>query len=136
MLNIIIGEKGTGKTKKLIEWVHQAEEKTDGSVVFINKGDRHIFDVSHKVRLVDTDEFNVVTYASLYGLICGMISQNYDIKHIFVDSITKIAGADLDILAQFLDEINVISDKFGVEIVIIISLAEGDAPEGVKKYIK
>ncbi|MGM9551736.1 MAG: ATP-binding protein [Clostridia bacterium] len=136
MLNIIIGEKGTGKTKKLIDSIHQAEATTNGSVVFINKGDRHIFDVSHKVRLVNTAEFNVDTYASLYGMVCGMISQNYDIKHIFVDSVTKIAGDDLAMLEKFLDEVNVISEKMECEVVIFISLAADKAPAGVMKYAK
>ncbi len=136
MLNILIGEKGTGKTKKLIDMVHQAEENTNGSVVFINKGDRHIFDVSHRVRLVDTKEFDVDTYASLYGLICGMISQNYDIKHIYIDSITKIAGDDLAALEIFLDEADKLSKKFDVEIVIIISMNAASAPAGVTKFVK
>lgn len=136
MLNILIGEKGTGKTKKLIDMVHQAEAATTGSVVFINKGDRHIFDVSHRVRLVDTKEFDVDTYRSLYGLICGMISQNYDIKNIFIDSITKIAGEDLDALEVFLDELDKLSAKFDVEIVIIISMAAEAAPAGVTKFVK
>ena len=135
MLNVIIGEKGTGKTKKLIDQVHEAEKNTTGSVVFINKGDRHIFDVSHRVRLVDTKEFDVDTYRSLYGLVCGMISQNYDIKDIFIDSITKIAGDDMDLLVQFLDETAAIAKKFDINIVIIISLAVADAPEGVMKYV-
>lgn len=134
MLNVIIGEKGTGKTKKLIDWVHQAEEKTDGSVVLINKGDRHVFDVTHRVRLVNTDEFNVNTYNSLYGMVCGMISQNYDIKHIFIDSVTKIAGGE-ELLVQFLDEVNAVTDKLGIEVVVVISMAEDNAPDGVKKYI-
>lgn len=136
MLNIIIGEKGTGKTKKLIDSIHAAEASTNGSVVFINKGDRHMFDISHKVRLVNTEEFNVVTYNSLYGMVCGMISQNYDIKHIFIDSITKIAGNDDALLVQFLDEVNAVTDKLGIEVVIFISMSEADAPEGVKKYVK
>ncbi len=136
MLNILIGEKGTGKTKKLIDMVHQAEENTNGSVVFINKGDRHIFDVSHRVRLVDTKEFDVDTYASLYGLICGMISQNYDIKHIYIDSITKIAGDDLAALELFLDETDKLAQKFDVEIVIIISMNAASAPAGVTKFVK
>ncbi len=136
MLNILIGEKGTGKTKKLIDMVHHAEENTDGSVVFINKGDRHIFDVSHRVRLVDTKEFDVDTYASLYGLVCGMISQNYDIKHIYIDSITKIAGDDLAALELFLDEADKLSKKFDVEIVIIISMNAASAPAGVTKFVK
>lgn len=135
MLNVIIGEKGTGKTKKLIDWVHQAEEKTDGSVVLINKGDRHVFDVTHRVRLVNTDEFNVNTYNSLYGMVCGMISQNYDIKHIFIDSVTKIAGGT-ELLTQFLDEVNAVTDKLGIEVVVVISMAEDAAPDGVKKYVK
>lgn len=136
MLNIIIGEKGTGKTKKLIEQVHQAEETTSGSVVFINKGDRHIFDVSHRVRLVDTKEFDVDTYRSLYGLICGMISQNYDIADIFIDSITKIAGEDFEMLEKFLGEVDAIAEKFNVTVVIIISMNPADAPAGIMKYVK
>lgn len=136
MLNIIIGEKGTGKTKKLIDLVHQAEARTTGSVVFINKGDRHIFDVSHRVRLVDTKEFDVDTYNSLYGFICGMISQNYDIADIFIDSVTKIAGDDLATLELFLDEVNAVAEKFNIDVVIIISMAEEAAPAGVKKYVK
>lgn len=136
MLNIIIGEKGTGKTKKLIDLVHQAEARTTGSVVFINKGDRHIFDVSHRVRLVDTKEFDVDTYNSLYGFICGMISQNYDIADIFIDSVTKIAGDDLATLELFLDEVNAVAEKFNIDVVIIISMAEDAAPAGVKKYVK
>lgn len=135
MLNVIIGEKGTGKTKKLIDRVHQAEEKTDGSVVLINKGDRHVFDVTHRVRLVNTDEFNVNTYNSLYGMVCGMISQNYDIKHIFIDSVTKIAEGD-ELLEQFLDEVNAVTDKLGIEVVVVISMDEAAAPAGVKKYVK
>ncbi len=134
MLKVIIGEKGTGKTKKLIDLVHQAEEQTNGSVVFINKGDRHIFDVSYRIRLVDTKEFDVATYASLYGLVCGMISQNYDIKNIFIDSLTKIAGDNMDEMVGCLDRLDKIAKKFEVEIVIIISMPKADAPEGVLKY--
>ena len=135
MVKVIIGEKGTGKTAKLIDAVNAAEAASDGSIVFVNKGDRHIFDLTHRVRIVDTDEYSVKNYDAFYGFICGILSQNYDIAHIFIDSITKIVNSDLEALAACLDKLNAISDKANAEIVVIVSLKEEDAPEGVKKYI-
>mgnify|MGYP004516994239 FL=1 len=136
MLNVIIGEKGTGKTAKLIDAVHAAEESAAGSVVFINKGKRHLLDLSHKVRLVDTEGYGIGTYNEFYGFLCGMLSQNYDIAHIFVDSITKIVDDDMNEFAKFLDRISKVADENNAEIQIILSMDPENAPEGVKKYVK
>ncbi len=136
MLNVIIGEKGTGKTAKLIEAVHKAEKAATGNVVFVNKGKRHVLDLSHKVRLVDTEEYGVSTYEEFYGFIGGMLSQNYDIAHIFVDSITKIVNDDLVALEKFLDKVEGIAAQNNAEIQIILSLNPADAPEGIRKYVK
>ena len=136
MINVIIGEKGTGKTARLIDAVHSAEQAATGSVVFINKGKRHVLDLSHKVRLVDTEEYGVTTYDEFYGFICGILSQNYDIAHIFVDSITKIVNDDLAALESFLDKVNVVADQNNAEIQIILSMNPADASEGIKKYVK
>ncbi len=135
MIKVIIGEKGTGKTAKLIDAVNAAEAESKGSIVFINKGDRHIFDITHKVRIVDSVDYSISNYDEFYGFICGILSQNYDIANIFVDSITKIVNNDLDALAACLDKINAISEKNGVEIMIIVSLKESDTPDSVKKYL-
>ena len=135
MVKVIIGEKGTGKTAKLIDAVNAAEAASDGSIVFINKGDRHIFDLTHRVRIVDSVEYAIANYDEFYGLICGILSQNYDIKHVFIDSITKIVNKDMDALTACLDKLNAISDKSGAEIVVIVSMSEEAAHEGVKKYI-
>ena len=136
MINVIIGEKGTGKTARLIDAVHSAEQAATGSVVFINKGKRHVLDLSHKVRLVDTEEYGVKTYDEFYGFVCGILSQNYDIAHIFVDSITKIVNDDLAALESFLDKVNVVADQNNAEIQIILSMNPADASEGIKKYVK
>ena len=136
MINVIIGEKGTGKTAKLIEAVHAAEETASGSVVFINKGKRHLLDLSHKVRLVDTEGYSIDSYDEFYGFICGILSQNYDIAHIFVDSITKIVNDNMDEFAKFLDRVNTVADESNAEIQIILSMNPEKAPEGVKKYVK
>ncbi len=136
MINVIIGEKGTGKTAKLIDAVHSAEQAATGSVVFINKGKRHVLDLSHKVRLVDTEEYGVATYDEFFGFVCGILSQNYDIAHIFIDSITKIVSEDMAELEEFLDKVSVIADKNNAEIQIILSMNPADASEGIKKYVK
>lgn len=136
MINVIIGEKGTGKTAKLIDAVHSAEQAATGSVVFINKGKRHVLDLSHKVRLVDTEEYGVATYDEFFGFVCGILSQNYDIAHIFIDSITKIVGEDMAALEKFLDKVSVVADKNNAEIQIILSMNPADASEGIKKYVK
>jgi len=135
MIKVIIGEKGTGKTAKLIEAVHIAEEKATGNVVFINKGKRHVLDLSHKVRLVDTEEYKIENYDEFYGFLCGILSQNYDIAHIFVDSITKIVNDDMQALSKFLESIDKVAEASKAEIQIILSMKPEDAPEGVKKYV-
>ena len=136
MIKVIIGEKGTGKTAKLIEAVHTAEKAATGSVVFVNKGKRHVLDLSHKVRLVDTEEYGITTYDEFFGFIGGILSQNYDIAHIFVDSITKIVNDDLEALEKCLDKLEPIADGNNAEIQIILSLNPANATEGIKKYVK
>ncbi len=134
MVKVIFGEKGTGKTKQLIEAVHNAEKDTNGNVVFINKGDRHVLDLTHNVRLVNTDDFGEMNYDIFFGLVCGMISQNFDIAHIFVDSITKIVLGDYDALEKFLNRLDCISKEFKAEVLITISEKAENLSDGIKKF--
>lgn len=136
MINVIIGEKGTGKTARLIEAVHIAEQAATGSVVFVNKGKRHVLDLSHNVRLVDTEEYALSSYDEFFGFICGILSQNYDIAHIFVDSITKIVGDDMAAFEKFLDKVAPIADASNAEIQIILSMNPADVSERIKKFVK
>ena len=136
MINVIIGEKGTGKTARLIEAVHTAEQAATGSVVFINKGNRHVLDLSHKVRLVNTEEYGISNYDDFYGFVCGILSQNYDIAHIFIDSITKIVNDDIAALEAFLSKISTVAENSNAEIQIILSMNPADASDEIKKYVK
>ncbi|MGN1097513.1 MAG: twitching motility protein PilT [Clostridia bacterium] len=135
MIKVIIGEKGTGKTAKLIDAVNAAEAASKGNIVFINKGDRHIFDLTHKVRIVDTVDYAISDYSEFYGLVCGILSQNYDIANIFIDSITKIVNNDMAALEACLDKLSAVSEKNNVEIMVILSMKEADATDGIKKYL-
>lgn len=94
MIKIVMGLKGTGKTKTLIEAVNNAAEVEHGNVVCIEKGDKLKFDISHKVRLVNSDEFDIKDFDMFYGFLCGLVAGNYDITHIFIDSVMKICGED------------------------------------------
>ena len=134
MLRVILGEKGTGKTKMLLDSVHAAVESEKGNVVFINNGARHILDVSHKIRLVDTSEFSVENYQEFYGLLSGILAQNFDVSYIFVDSITKIAKGSDEELEKFLEKANALCEKFEVQMAMTLSLAAQDASDKIKAF--
>lgn len=135
MINILIGPKGTGKTKVFIDMVNQAKETEKGNVVCITKGDRHTFDISSSIRLVNTDDFEINNIGEFYGLICGMISQNYDITHIFVDSITKITKVTVAEIDTVIPALEKLSEKFSVDFTIAISAQKEEAGENIGKYI-
>lgn len=134
MIRILIGPKGTGKTKTFIEMANQALETEKGNVVCISKGSRHTFDISSNIRLVNTDDFNITSIEAFYGLISGMIAQNYDITHIFIDSITKITNATVEDFARVIPEMEAISEKFNVDFTVAISAEKEGAPAEVLKY--
>lgn len=134
MIRVILGEKGTGKTKMLLDSVHAAVESEKGNVVFINNGSQHITDVSHKIRLVDTSEFSVGTYPEFYGLVSGILAQNYDVSYIFVDSITKIASGTREELEALLEKLSVLCKKFEVQMAMTISMSAADASDKIKAF--
>ncbi|MBP3359374.1 MAG: twitching motility protein PilT [Clostridia bacterium] len=137
MVELIIGKKGTGKTKHLIENVNTAVSVAKGNVVFIsNSNSRNMYDISTKVRMADTSEFDIESYAELLGFICGIVSGNFDITNIFIDGIFKIVGTDnLDHFEEFLNRLDAMSVKFNISFVITVSIDAADAPEYFKKYV-
>ena len=94
MVKVIIGKKGTGKTKILVDMVNTAAESATGNVVCIEKGTKLTYDVKHSVRLIDISAYGVSGYAGVLGFVAGILAANYDIKEIFIDGIIKMGGAD------------------------------------------
>ena len=90
MIKLITGKKGTGKTKILVDMINNAVKDTNGDLICIEKGAKLTYDISYKVRLVDSDRFAIEGYEAFYGFIAGMFAGNYDIKEIFIDGILKI----------------------------------------------
>ena len=135
MVELLIGKKGTGKTKALIEKVNNALTVAKGNVVFIsNAANRNIFDVKSKARMADTSEFEIKSYDEFLGFISGIISRDFDITNIFVDGIFKIVGSDnLDGFESFLNRLETMSQKFEITFVISVSIDSETAPDYLKK---
>ena len=135
MLKLIVGLKGSGKTKNLIELANKAVETSPGHVVCVEKSNKLIFDISHKVRLVDSEMYGVKTAAELYGLICGILATNYDVKDLFVDSSLKICGNDVAAWVEFIGKLDALCTKFEINCVTTSSIDHKDLPEVLEKYV-
>ena len=122
MVKLLIGHKGSGKTKKMVDMANASLEKVNGSVVFINKNHRLMYDLKYRIRVVCMEDFEHVTNIDEYiGFLYGIISQDHDIEIIFIDSILKHADVKLEDLEEFLSRLSNISEKHGPEFVVSIS---------------
>ena len=135
MLKVIIGVKGTGKTKALIALVNEAVEKSHGDVVCIEKGVKLRYDVKYRARLIDTNEYFVDDAQSLYGFVAGILASNHDVTDLFIDSALKIANNDMAGFETFVKEVDELSNKLNVNVVITSSIPAEEASDLVKKYI-
>ena len=134
MVTLILGKKGSGKTKRLIDMCNSAVAASNGNVVFIEKDNNLTYDISHKARLAVAEEYAVKGYDALYGFIAGMCAGNYDITDIFVDSTLKIGGGDLEGLADFIEKLGDLSKKASTNMVLSISADKADIPERIAEY--
>ncbi len=135
MLKLIIGLKGSGKTKHLIELANKAVEVSPGHVVCVEKSNKLIFDVNHKVRLVDTEAYDVKNAAELYGLVCGILATNYDVKDLFIDSSLKICKDEIPAWVEFLGRLEKICEKYEVQCITTSSIDQADLPKELEKYV-
>ena len=135
MLKLIIGVKGTGKTKNLINLVNTAVENSHGDVVCIEKGTKLRYDVKYKARLIDVEEYFVSDTQALYGFVAGILASNHDVTDLFIDSALKICNNDIAAFDNFVEEINTLTAKLNVKVTITSSIPVEEASETVKKYL-
>lgn len=135
MLKLIIGGKGAGKTKQLIELVNSSLDTTNGDVVCIEKGNKLRFDIKYQCRLIEADEFSIENGESLYGFVAGILASNNDVKHLFIDSALKIIGDQIEEFDGLVTKLDKLVNAKGVECVITSSIDFDAASETVNKYI-
>lgn len=135
MLKLMIGVKGTGKTKHLIDLVNKAAAESNGSVVCIEKGNKLTTDIKYTSRLISSEAYFIDDAQSLYGFIAGISASDHDLTDLFIDSALKICNNDLPAFDKFLDELNMLSEKIGFECFVTASLPDEEATDTIKKYL-
>ncbi len=128
MIKIIIGRKGSGKTKLLVDMVNETTKVSLGNVVCIEQGDTLTYSVTHKARLIDADSFGISGYGEYYGMLAGIKSGNHDVTHIFGDATLRIGSRDYEELYTFFERIAKIED---VEFIFTISADKSELPEKI-----
>lgn len=135
MVQLIVGNKGKGKTKFLLEKVNNDVKEAVGSVVYLDKSPKHMYELNNKVRLVDVSDYMIENTDGFLGFVSGIISQDHDLQQMYFDSFLKIAKAEAKDMASVVEKLDKISSKFGVDFVVSVSADEEDLPEAVKSNI-
>ena len=135
MLKLIIGEKGTGKTKILIDLVNTAADASNGNVVCIEKGMKMTYDISHSAKLIDIEEYNINGYGELFGYLSGLCAGNYDITDVFVDGLFKICGRDYNEANAFFDRVAKLAENSKANFTFTVSADMKDLPADMQRYI-
>lgn len=131
MVTLIVGKKGTGKTKKLINLTNDAVESSNGNVVVIEKGSKLTYDVTHKARLIDTEQYSITGYDAFFGFLSGLCAGNYDLTDVLIDSTLKIGGQDFTQFAEFIEKINALAAKTETKFTFLVSADETELPNSL-----
>lgn len=136
MISIILGHKGSGKTKHLISCVNEAVENSKGNVVCVEKETKLTYDVNYRARLIATDDYEVKGYDAFYGFLAGVCAGNHDITDVLVDATLRIGGRDYNELASFLEQIYELSSVNEKDFVFTISADKEELPESIFNFCK
>ena len=136
MVQLIVGKKGKGKTKQLLDKVNSEVKELSGNVVYLDKSTKHMFELNNKVRLIDVREFMVENCSEFMGFLCGIISQDRDLEKMYLDSFLTISGLgdESDILLA-VEKLDKISDAYHVDFVLSVSKDENELPDSLKSKI-
>ncbi len=135
MVEIIAGQKGKGKTKFLLEKVNAAVQAANGNIVYLDKSQKHMYELSNKVRLVNVMDFPITNCSEFMGFICGIVSQDHDLEELYLDSFLTIANMQEDEISHAIEKLDIISEKYHVKIVLSVSMDKEKLPECAKAKV-
>ena len=135
MVQLIVGNKGKGKTKHLLEKVNLQVKETKGNIVYLDKSTKHIYELNNKVRLIDVSQYMITNHDEFTGFICGIVSQDHDLEQMFLDSFLKIACLENEDITPVVDKLEKISQNYGIDFVLSVSMDESELPEALKSKI-
>ena len=135
MIQLIVGNKGKGKTKQLLDKVNADVLTANGNIVYIDKSTKHMFELNNKVRLIDISEFPVENYDQFIGFLLGIVSQDHDLEQVYFDGFLELAKVSENEVENVLSKFVKIADKYNINLVMSISIDEKDIPESLKSAI-
>ena len=135
MVELIVGKKGKGKTKVLLDKVNGAVKEANGSIVYLDKSTKHMYELNNKVRLIDVSRYMIENESEFLGFVCGIISQDHDLEQIYLDSFLKVSKLEDADVTDTLDQLDKIGEKYGISIVVSISLDKEEIPEALQDKI-
>ena len=136
MVQLIVGVKGKGKTKVLLDKVNAQIQTAEGNIVYLDKSTKHMYELNNKIRLIDVSDYMIENADAFLGFILGIVSQDHDLQQMYLDSFLKIShleGADITETIQKLEKV---SEKFKVDFTISVSMEADDVPEAIKSNIE
>ena len=135
MVQLIVGKKGKGKTKCLLDKVNTEVKNVLGSVVFLDKNTKHMYELNNKIRLIVVNDFCISNPDEFIGFVSGIISQDHDLQQMYFDSFLSISCLEGQDITPTVEKLEKLSEKFGVEFVLSLSLDESELPEAVKSKV-
>ena len=135
MVELIVGKEGKGKTKQLLERVNSEIKTASGNIVFLDRNDKHMFELNNKVRLINVAEYDFTNSSEFIGFVCGILSQDHDIEQMYIDAVLKVAKTDKSELTSVVKRLAVIGNKFNVKFTASVTLDASDIDEEIREYI-
>ena len=135
MVQLIVGKKGKRKTKQLLDKVNSEVKDISGSIVYLDKSTKHMYELNNKVRLIDVSRYMIENESEFLGFVCGIISQDHDLEQMYFDSFLKIAALEDKDISAVVEKLERMSDFFQVDFILSVSRDESELPESVKDKI-
>ena len=135
MIQVIAGRKGSGKTKRILDMANKSSQDTKHDIVFIDDDNRYMFDLRHEVRFINASEYQISSDQMFVGLISGIVAQNFDIGHIYVDAFKRLIKSELSDSQWIIERLEMLSQKHSIEFVLSIGEDPADLPEYIAKYV-
>ena len=135
MVQLIVGQKGKGKTKVILDMVNKEIATAEGNIVYLDKGNDHMYELNNKVRLINVKDYGVSNADEFVGFIRGIVSQDHDLEFLYLDGFLKISCVETDRVEEVLTKLDRISDTYGFKIIASISIDEAELPESLKSKV-
>ncbi len=135
MVELIVGKEGKGKTKQLLERVNSEIKTASGNIVFLDRNDKHMFELNNKVRLINVAEYDFTNSSEFIGFVCGILSQDHDIEQMYIDAVLKVAKTDKTELVMVVKKLDSIGKKFNVKFTASVTLDASEIDEEIREYI-